>query len=492
MKWVAVSAALSACIVLSGCPEDSCKGNKDCLNGYSCTPEGECVQTFPLEIENDSLPDGVVGEPYQVTFTARGGLTSYTWTVESNQTWLSMEANTGNLSGTPNSVITDATVTVSVKDGSYGGGEGVSEIYAVSVYHCDITKVHQCSDHGECLDGTCDCERGYDGNQCETCADGYHDDNGECIQNQVCLPNSCSGHGTCDDSTGMVVCICEQEYDGTYCELCKDGYHREGQVCVANEVCPVVDPCSGHGTCDDSTGVAVCSCNEGYTGDECEACAGGYHDEQGVCIKDQVCLPNSCSGHGTCDDGTGVVVCNCDDLFKGDFCEISVVEKLNAHDMDEGDNFGESVFINGDYAVVGAYHEDGGPGNLIFRSGAVYVFRRTGENTWDSGTKIMAPDAQENDSFGVSVSLDGDYLVVGAHGEDGGDGDPMPDSGAAYVFRRTDLNSWDTGTKISAPDAQDDDWFGKSVSISGDYVIVGAFGEDGGDGNPLGNAWFNP
>jgi len=160
--------------------------------------------------------------------------------------------------------------------------------------------------------------------------------------------------------------------------------------------------------------------------------------------------------------------------------------KITAPDAQTGDQFGKSVSISGDYAIVSATLEDGGTGDPLSAAGAAYIFRRTGDNTWGVGTKIIAPDAQPNDQFGRSVSIiSGDYAIVGAAFEDGGTGDPLIDAGAAYIFRRTGANTWGVGTKITAPDAQPNDRFGKSVSISGDYAIVGTFFEDGGTGDPL-------
>lgn len=158
--------------------------------------------------------------------------------------------------------------------------------------------------------------------------------------------------------------------------------------------------------------------------------------------------------------------------------------KLVALDAQSSDLFGASVAISGDYAIVGAEHDDGGSGDPLRGAGAAYVFYRTGGNAWDSGTKLVAPDTQADDFFGFSVAISGDHAIVGAMGEDGGGGDPLRSAGAAYVFHRTGANAWDSGTKLVAPDAQADDKFGISVAISGDYAIVGAHSEDGGSGNP--------
>jgi len=162
--------------------------------------------------------------------------------------------------------------------------------------------------------------------------------------------------------------------------------------------------------------------------------------------------------------------------------------KIVATDPQVNDNYGSSVSISGDYAIVGAFLEDGGPGNPVTNAGAAYIYHRTGTNTWDGGTKIVATDPQAGDEFGYSVSISGNYAIVGAIYEAGGPGDPLPLAGAAYAFRRTGTNTWDAGTKIVAPDAQASDLFGWSVSISGDYAIVGADNESGGAGDPVPNA----
>ncbi len=151
--------------------------------------------------------------------------------------------------------------------------------------------------------------------------------------------------------------------------------------------------------------------------------------------------------------------------------------KIVAADAAADDWFGVSVSISGDYAIVGAHWEDPGASD----AGAAYIYHRTGpDNVWDTGTKIMASDVQAYDYFGISVSISGDYAIVGAYGEDTGGSN----AGAAYIYHRTGPdNVWDTGTKIMASDAQGSDWFGVSVSISGPYAIVGAYQEDEGGSN---------
>ncbi|NBC30356.1 MAG: hypothetical protein GVY29_10240 [Spirochaetes bacterium] len=147
--------------------------------------------------------------------------------------------------------------------------------------------------------------------------------------------------------------------------------------------------------------------------------------------------------------------------------------KILASDIAGADNFGYSVAVDGDYAIVGSRYDDDNGTN----SGGAYIFHRTGPNSWDAGTKIIAPDGADSDQFGTSVAISGGYAIVGAPIDDiDVDGDTTEESGvgSAYIFQRTGTNSWDTGTKIVASDGAAIDRFGKSVSIDGDYAIVGS------------------
>jgi alpha-tubulin suppressor-like RCC1 family protein len=130
------------------------------------------------------------------------------------------------------------------------------------------------------------------------------------------------------------------------------------------------------------------------------------------------------------------------------------------------DRFGESVAVSGDYAIIGAASDPGeeGAGN-----GAAYIFIRNG-TSWSRQARIVATGGASSDQFGISVAIDGDYAVIGSSGDD----DAGSSSGSAYIFVRSGT-SWTQQYNLTAgTDAQAGDKFGISVSISGDSVIIGA------------------
>ncbi len=143
--------------------------------------------------------------------------------------------------------------------------------------------------------------------------------------------------------------------------------------------------------------------------------------------------------------------------------------KLTVSDGGVEDFFGYSVSISGDYAVIGAYGDDDNGTN----SGSAYIFIRSG-TSWTEQVKITASDGVSGDRFGCSVSISGDYAIVGAWGDD----NSGIDRGSAYIFYRSGTN-WIEQAKLTAAIGMDDDLFGYSVSISGDYAIVGShYGDD--------------
>jgi uncharacterized protein (TIGR03437 family) len=148
--------------------------------------------------------------------------------------------------------------------------------------------------------------------------------------------------------------------------------------------------------------------------------------------------------------------------------------KLTATDGATGDQFGISVSVSGATVLVGASGSASVPGSA-------YVFTSSG-GIWSQQAKLSATDAAAGDQFGGSVSLSGTTAVTGAAAKFGG-------TGAVYVFLSSG-NSWSQQAKLTAADAASGDQFGASVAVSGDSVVAGAPGKNVQFATPLGGAYI--
>ncbi len=181
------------------------------------------------------------------------------------------------------------------------------------------------------------------------------------------------------------------------------------------------------------------------------------------------------------DDCGAVLDCGAAYIYRFDGTNWIEEQKLTASDAAQSDQFGRSVSISGDLAVVGAYLDDCGAG---LDCGAAYIYRFNGTD-WIEEQKLTASVAAQSDLFGFSVSISGDTAVVGAFLDDC---TPFLDCGAAYVYR-FDGTSWAEEQKLTASDAAQSDQFGYSVSISADAVVVGAYAVDCASGFDCGAAY---
>ena len=142
--------------------------------------------------------------------------------------------------------------------------------------------------------------------------------------------------------------------------------------------------------------------------------------------------------------------------------------KLSAADGAAGDEFGYSVALSGDTAVIGAARDDD-KGN---DSGSAYVFTRSG-TSWSQQAKLTAADGAAGDVFSISVALSGDTAVIGADLDD----EKGDNSGAAYVFTRSG-STWGQQAKLTADDGAAGDLFGIRVALSGVTAVIGAARDD--------------
>jgi uncharacterized delta-60 repeat protein len=157
----------------------------------------------------------------------------------------------------------------------------------------------------------------------------------------------------------------------------------------------------------------------------------------------------------------------------------SARQKLVADDGAGHDTFGESVAITGDTVIIGSSLSDSaGDGSREYQ-GAAFIFGRDGEQ-WSKQAKLLASDGAKLDRFGYSVSVSGDTAVVGAFNAG---------SGAAYIYGRSGV-SW-TQKKKLVPISQGADEFGLSVGISGVNIFVGAPGTKVGQKTNQGAAYVS-
>ncbi|HWA71940.1 MAG TPA: hypothetical protein VG937_06400 [Polyangiaceae bacterium] len=141
--------------------------------------------------------------------------------------------------------------------------------------------------------------------------------------------------------------------------------------------------------------------------------------------------------------------------------------RLSPNDNTPNDDFGTSVALSGETALVGAPQlEDAGA--TPTKPGATYVFARSGAK-WTEQTRLVASDGAAGDAFGASVSLNGDTALVGAPQHDFG----AQDRGASYVFVRSGA-TWAEQGKLIASDGADFDSFGASVALDGNDALIGA------------------
>ena len=155
-------------------------------------------------------------------------------------------------------------------------------------------------------------------------------------------------------------------------------------------------------------------------------------------------------------------------------------QELTASDGAVDDYFGASVALDGDTAVVGAYDHQVGPDAL----GAAYVFTRAG-TTWTQQQELTASDGVGFDEFGASVAVSGNTAVIGAWSLPI---DSNLDQGAAYVFT-SNGTTWSQQQELIASDGATLDFFGYSVAVSGNTAVVGAPGRQIGSNLPWGAAY---
>ncbi|MFC6757382.1 FG-GAP repeat protein [Halomicroarcula sp. GCM10025894] len=157
---------------------------------------------------------------------------------------------------------------------------------------------------------------------------------------------------------------------------------------------------------------------------------------------------------------------------------------LRSDDAMGGDRQGQSVAIEADTAVVASHnaHKDDVSGG---DAGAAWVYSRDGSN-WRQRAKLTPDDWAPRGWFGYSISLDGDRLLVGSDVYDGLGSDAQ---GAAYIFTRSGTD-WSQLAKLTADDGEPYDKFGSDVALSGDAAFICAEDGQGGSAARSGTAYL--
>ncbi|GGG54082.1 T9SS type A sorting domain-containing protein [Epilithonimonas arachidiradicis] len=145
--------------------------------------------------------------------------------------------------------------------------------------------------------------------------------------------------------------------------------------------------------------------------------------------------------------------------------------KLTASDYDNDALLGvnpTSIAVDGNTIVAGA------PGFSSW-NGAVYIYEKSG-NDWIEAQKITSPESVDFGNFGIGVSLYGDYLVIGASGVNN-------NAGKIYIYKKNNSGDWIFHQSLTSSDNFENSYFGNSVSVSGNELVVGAYTEVN-TGNP--------
>ena len=166
-------------------------------------------------------------------------------------------------------------------------------------------------------------------------------------------------------------------------------------------------------------------------------------------------------------------------IFRFDGAEWVEEARLLPGDREAGRKFGFRVDISGDYAIVGVNVDN----EVASLAGAAYLFERV-EGTWTQKAKLTASDADILWTFGSSVAIDGSRALIGARSATGS----TTQSGAAYVFDRVDTSWVETG-KLTASDGVSSDFFGDAVALDGSCAAIGAFNANSTQGAVYVFAW---
>ncbi|MEQ9064083.1 MAG: T9SS type A sorting domain-containing protein [Vicingaceae bacterium] len=168
-------------------------------------------------------------------------------------------------------------------------------------------------------------------------------------------------------------------------------------------------------------------------------------------------------------------------------------DKLTSSQRTSQQMYGVHIYMNGNELYVSAVGDelDSLGQNYVNQAGAVYYYEYT-NGTWIEKQKIVHSNRSSLDWFGSSLDLDGNTLVVSSyfHDLDTSGGNSKSDAGAAYLFEKNSNGNWVETHKFLAFDRWADDFFGFDLAIDGKDIIIGA-PHEAHNASGTGNAIFN-
>ena len=162
------------------------------------------------------------------------------------------------------------------------------------------------------------------------------------------------------------------------------------------------------------------------------------------------------------------------------------IEKVTAPDGATNDKFGRTISQTSEFLTIGAFNSD--PGGLT-DAGAAYLFRLDSNGSATFSQKVTAPDGAVQDFFGRSISQSGNLLAIGAPYADAGG---LSNAGAAYLYRIESNGTTTYLNKITAPDGNGSEAFGTSLACNGNFLVVGASNADSSISGSTGAAYALP
>lgn len=197
-----------------------------------------------------------------------------------------------------------------------------------------------------------------------------------------------------------------------------------------------------------------------YEYEKLRAPDGGAYDDFGYAVA---VLGDFAIAGAYGDDGIGGTDSGSAYVFRRHGPDWVFQQKLEPADAATTDYFGYAVELHDDMAIIGAISDEPG--------GSVYVFRRTQPNEiWQQVQKIVPPDNAQGDAFGSSIDADGRYMAIGARM----DSDVVNDAGSVYIYEYEEsIRQWVYLNEFRAHDPAANEWFGEELAMSGDYVVVG-------------------